>query len=80
MCFFVLLSALHHHCLAPLRDNLATTTAADCWKSKQPNDALRSMTVHYVRYRGCTQFIGMTMYRLVSLKGITVYLGREMMA
>lgn len=77
MCFFGLLSSLHLHCLAPLRENLATTTAADCRKPKQPYDALHSVTVDYVKYRGCPQFIGMMMYRLVFLKGITVYLGRE---
>lgn len=80
VCFFGLLSSLRPHCFAPLRENLATTTAADCRKPKQPYDALRSVTVDYVKYRGCAQFIGMMMYRLVFLKGITVYLGREMMA
>lgn len=75
--FSALLSSLRPHCLAPLRENLATTTAADCRKPEQPYDALRSASVDYVKYRGCAQFIGMMMYRLVFLKGITVYLGRE---
>lgn len=63
-----------------VQENLATTTIADCRNPKQPYDAQHSVTVDYqiyIKYRECTQFRGMMVYRLVFLKGIVVHLGKE---
>lgn len=60
-----------------VQENLAITTIADCRNPKETYDAQRSVTVDYIKYRECTQFRGMMVYRLVFLKGIAVHLGKK---